>query len=181
MPGTWSRPWTSIATCWRSLESCPLFHHYAGELRLVSVAGRRLLEKMAVAESLTELESPVQSRNAPPPQLRLRTDSRTLPARPEGSLVGPHRASRRAILPSSRPVADLAGELRDNQNLLSAMVDPGNTISLSISGEQRPVVMASDDLTRILVNLARNAGDAFRRAPADRARRGRRISLPRPY
>jgi hypothetical protein len=91
----------------------------------VSLAGRRLLEKMAVAESLTELQNPVQARNAPSPLLRLRTDSRTLPAHPERSLDGPNRASRRAILPCSRPVAELAGELRDNHNLLSALIDPG--------------------------------------------------------
>ena len=146
------------------------FHHYAGELRLVSGAGRRLLEKMAVAESVTELQNPAlqnqaQSRNAPSP--RLRTDSRTASAHPAGSLHGersldgPNRASRRAILPHGRPVADLAGELWGNHNLLSALVGPGITIGLSISGGQRPVAMAGDDLTRVLVNLARNAAEAM--------------------
>ena len=146
------------------------FHHYAGELRLVSGAGRRLLEKMAVAESVTELQNPAlqnpaQLQNAPSP--RLRTDSRTAPAHPEGSLDGQgsldrsNRASHRAIVPRGRPVADLAGELRDNHNLLSALVGPGITIGLSISGGQRPIAMAGDDLTRVLVNLARNAAEAM--------------------
>lgn len=35
----------------------PSFAHYAGELRLVSNAGRRLLEELAVAESLNGLET----------------------------------------------------------------------------------------------------------------------------
>jgi signal transduction histidine kinase len=145
------------------------FHHYAGELRLVSGAGRRLLEKMAVAESVTELQNQAlqnpalqnqaQSRNAPSP--RLCTDSRTALAHHAGSLDGPNHAGRRAILPRGRPVADLAGELRDNHNLLSALVGPGITIGLSISGGQRPVAMAGDDLTRVLVNLARNAAEAM--------------------
>jgi signal transduction histidine kinase len=152
------------------------FHHYAGELRLVSGAGRRLLEKMAVAESVTELQNPAlqnpaQSRNVPSP--RLRTDSRTAPVHSDGSLDGERsldgrgsldrssRASRQAIVPRGRPVADLAGELRGNHQLLSALVGPGITIGLSISGGQRPVAMAGDDLTRVLVNLARNAAEAM--------------------
>jgi signal transduction histidine kinase len=74
---------------------------------------------------------------------------------------GLHRANRRAVLPSGHPVADLAGELRGNHNLLSALVGPGITVGLSISGGQRPVAMAGDDLTRVLVNLARNAAEAM--------------------
>jgi signal transduction histidine kinase len=146
------------------------FHHYAGELRLVSGAGRRLLEKMAVAESVTEfqnpaLQNPAQSRNAPFPGLR--TDSHPAPAHPAGSLDGersldgPNRDSRRAIISHGRTVADLAGELRGNHNLLSALVGPGITIGLSISGGQRPIAMTGDDLTRVLVNLARNAAEAM--------------------
>jgi len=138
------------------------FRHYAGELRLVSGAGRRLLEKLAVAESVTELQNEAHSRNATSP--RLRTDSRTAPAHPERSHEGPNRIpmpGRRAILPSGRRVADLAGELRDNHNLLSALVGPAITIGLSISGGRRPVAMASDDLTRVLVNLVKNAAEAM--------------------
>ena len=137
------------------------FHHYAGELRLVSNAGRRLLEKLAVAESVTELQSAVHSRNVSSSLSRLRKDSCAMPAHSEGSLDRSNRASRRSILPCGRPVADLAEELRGNHNLLSALVGPGIIVGLSISGGRRPVAMAGDDLTRVLVNLARNAAEAM--------------------
>lgn len=163
------------------------FHHYADELRLVSGAGRRLLEKLAVAESLTELELAARIQNAPSP-LRLHPDPRALPISKDLSQAGslpatsgvtehppykdlagmvnpslesPLRGSRRKLFPYGQPVANLAEELRSNQNLLSALAGPAVTVDLAISGGRRPIAMTGDDLTRVLVNLARNAAEAM--------------------
>jgi signal transduction histidine kinase len=70
-------------------------------------------------------------------------------------------STRRRALPAGKPVASLASELRANLNLISALVGPSITVGLAIEGGDRPVAMAVDDLTRVLVNLARNAADAM--------------------
>jgi Histidine kinase-, DNA gyrase B-, and HSP90-like ATPase len=180
------------------------FRHYAGELRLVSGAGRRLLEKMAIAESTTERRFAKRLQSAPTPLPGLHTDSQVsvLPQEQpwngsqqigspdrwdvkmmasageasgrsadeefDGATrrlpVGLIRDGRRKVFHCSEPVANLAEELSANQNLLSALVGPGVTVGLSISGGRRPVGMTGDDLTRVLVNLARNAAEAMRGA-----------------
>ena len=179
------------------------FRHYAGELRLVSGAGRRLLEKLAIAES-TERQFATRLQSALPPLPGLHADSQTLvlsqeeprngsqeigsPDRWAGKTTavagkasrhpadqefedaasrlpaGFVRDGRRKVFHCSEPVTNLAEELSANQNLLSALVGPGVTLGISISGGRRPVGMTSDDLTRVLVNLARNAAEAMRGA-----------------
>lgn len=187
----------------------PPFRHYAGELRLISGAGQRLLEKLAIAESTTWPQSATRVRNAPNPPPALQTDSQPLVLAQEQPRIGsqeigsqeigwpnrwngkstsiaektPGRAAdkqledaasrlpagfirdgRRKVFHCSEPVANLAEELSANRNLLSALVGPGVTLGLSISGGRRPVGMTGDDLTRVLVNLARNATEAMRGA-----------------
>jgi signal transduction histidine kinase len=62
-----------------------------------------------------------------------------------------------------RSIDDLASELRANHNLLSALAGPGVRVSLSIAGGNLPISMAPEDLTRVLVNLVRNAVEAMPR------------------
>jgi len=62
---------------------------------------------------------------------------------------------------SPRPITSLAEEVMANHNLLSALAGPGVTVGLSIYEGKRPVPISSDDLTRILVNLTKNAVEAM--------------------
>ena len=71
------------------------------------------------------------------------------------------RSGRRQVFQENQMVESLAEELQANQNLLSALVGPGITVGLSLSGGRQPIAMTRDDLTRTLVNLARNAADAM--------------------
>jgi hypothetical protein len=84
---------------------------------------------------------------------------------PERSAPWPERRarSRKPLdLFVDRRIEDLAAELRANHNLLSALAGPRVTVGLSISGGQIPIMMAPEDLTRVLVNLVRNAVEAMR-------------------
>ena len=58
-------------------------------------------------------------------------------------------------------IQDLAADLAANQNLLAAIAGPGVAVDLSITGGHQPLAMAGEDLTRILVNLCRNAVDVM--------------------
>jgi hypothetical protein len=195
------------------------FAHYAGELRLVAGASRRLVEKLAmlecvgqfpehymspdsrnsleinalhadafqasVAGCIPDQHSPVQPSSEfkvlamPLPHdtsrgLRIVTAQSPHPSGqapipagpiPTGTVSplreGPSRLGRRPILHAMQPIESLAEELLANQNLLSALAGPGITVGLSISGGLRPVAMSGNDLTRVLVNLVKNAVDAM--------------------
>jgi signal transduction histidine kinase len=186
------------------------FSHYAGELRLVAGASRRLVERLAMLEcaedqdddrggaqefiaarysptnyipmlSRPERASPNQSS---PEQQRLESNIVTmrqhqaalhglrpvasLPSKPAGPASpsqlpqdNPALLGRRRILHVVRSIESLAEELLANQNLLSALAGPGITVGVSIAGGQRPIAMSGDDLTRVLVNLVKNAADAM--------------------
>jgi signal transduction histidine kinase len=54
-------------------------------------------------------------------------------------------------------IENLADDLRANHNLLSALAGPHVEVSLQVLGGCKPVMMAPEDLTRVLVNLLRNA------------------------
>ncbi len=59
------------------------------------------------------------------------------------------------------PIQNLAEEVLANHNLLCALAGPGITVGLSLYDGKRPVPISADDLTRILVNLVKNAGEAM--------------------
>jgi signal transduction histidine kinase len=71
------------------------------------------------------------------------------------------RTGRSRAFQAGEPVVSLAEELQANHNLLSALAGHGIGVGLSISGGHRPIAMTSDDLTRVLVNLVRNAAEAI--------------------
>ncbi len=161
------------------------FSHYAGELRLVSGASRRLLEKLAVLDHVTDFgtKGPILSSTDLPQLSRMHdttcasiygTTFDNTSGYTDGSLHSaipstvsnqiPHSVPRSQSHPRparffqfGEPIQDFAADLLANQNLLSAIAGPQVTVDLSISGGQRPVAMAGDDLTRVLVNLCRNA------------------------
>ena len=80
-------------------------------------------------------------------------------ARSESEGLG--RAGRRASQLASEPIGNLAEELLANKNLLSALAGPAITLGMHFDGGARPIGLSGEDLTRVLVNLVRNAAEAM--------------------
>jgi signal transduction histidine kinase len=59
------------------------------------------------------------------------------------------------------PVANLAAEILANRNLLSAMAGPAIAVTVDAESGAQPVRLTGEDLTRILVNLVKNAAEAM--------------------
>jgi hypothetical protein len=178
------------------------FRHYAGELRRVGAANRRLLEGLSQLDGASWQGNPGEAMIPPPqpgrgpaalsPMARLRArwqpdrkgpeqiaseqiakeqtakDRGSSASQPPGSDVAISRwpaslarSGDRQALASEHTVENLAEELQANRNLLGAMVGHAVTLGLSIRGGARPIAMTGDDLTRVLVNLARNAAEAM--------------------
>lgn len=124
------------------------FAHYGSELRLVAAASRRLVEKLVGLDICAEPGS----------------------AGPQGTIRRPSPDSRfgqragrtaRADLHPARQVVNLAAELLANRNLLAAMAGPLITLTLDAVGGALPVRLTGEDLTRVMVNLVKNAAEAM--------------------
>ena len=61
----------------------------------------------------------------------------------------------------SQPIRSLADELLANHRLIAALSGPAITVGLTIKGGHKPLPIAADELTRVLVNLAKNAAEAM--------------------
>jgi signal transduction histidine kinase len=94
------------------------------------------------------------------------------------TIDGPHRpsAAKPARAASARGVRlprladDIAWELERNRNLLAALDGPAICLSAEIASERLPVRATSEDLTRVLVNLVKNAAEAMPTGGAIRIR-----------
>jgi signal transduction histidine kinase len=124
--------------------------HYAHELRLVATASRRLVEKL-VALDLHQGPGAGFARetgNAGWAEAELRAAGRLERARSWDLLA-------------AEPIEDLAGELLVNRNLLTALAGPSIALTMDIESGALPVRLTGEDLTRILVNLVKNAAEAM--------------------
>jgi signal transduction histidine kinase len=130
----------------------PAFQHYAGELRLVATASRRLVEK------LVALDSRLDARMRPDAGLYAELDSTRVM---EPALAGRLERDPQWSLMPPEPIRNLAGELLANRNLLSALAGPSVALTVDVEGGAQPVRMTGEDLTRILVNLVKNAAEAM--------------------
>jgi signal transduction histidine kinase len=136
----------------------PSFQHYASELRLVATASRRLVEKLLM------LDARLDARIAPDMAgtgagLSINHGA----ARAEAHARGPERleqARRWDLLPPV-PINNLAAELLSNRNLLAALAGPSIALTVDVEGGALPVRLTGEDLTRILVNLVKNAAEAM--------------------
>lgn len=122
------------------------FLHYAGELRLVATASRRLMGKLLALD------------------LRLgpaddRFSSARVAADPVAAVHLEH--ARRWELTPAQPIDNLAAEVLANRNLLDALAGPTISVTADIEGGALPVRLTGEDLTRILVNLVKNAAEAM--------------------
>ena len=163
------------------------FMHYGHELRLVAAASRRLVEKLVAIDAQRDLPAAARVSihpTTPPPCL---ADSLSQAAHEEtesavgaildratgsnvstAGIVGPNSvgasyasANRRWDLLPAVPVANLAAELLANRNLLAALAGPTIALTVHAEGGARPVRLTGEDLTRILVNLVKNATEAM--------------------
>lgn len=137
--------------------------HYAHELRLVAAASRSLVEKIAALDRQSTAGSSgscasVRSRSArsaptsPAPAL-LRGTGQAVPE--DGG------SNRRWDLVPAVPIANLATELMANRNLLSALAGPSIALTIDAAAGAGAVRLTGEDLTRILVNLVKNATEAM--------------------
>jgi signal transduction histidine kinase len=124
------------------------YTHYAGELRLVAAASRRLVEKLMMIDlgDSTGLDPALSSGSFP-----------RNPTIPADSLANP--------LPDDS-IDNLQQELLANYNLLDALTGLSIGISIRTEGGARAVRLSREDLTRVLVNLVKNAAEAMRKAGA---------------
>ena len=128
------------------------FVHYAGELRLIAAASRRLVEKLMLIE-------PSHT------SVNLDSDTKTgaVHIDPFRSTVGhphdenPHQWKN---IPAE-PIRNLAQELLANRSLLASLAGPTIALTVDAQGGAVPVRLTGEDLTRILVNLVKNAAEAM--------------------
>ena len=87
----------------------------------------------------------------------------SLPMPADAGIAYPDRASasRRWDLLPAVPVTNLAAELLANRNLLAALAGPTIALTVHAEGGARPVRLTGEDLTRVLVNLVKNATEAM--------------------
>jgi signal transduction histidine kinase len=142
------------------------FHHYGDELRLVATASRRLVEKLVeldtqeTPEGRAADEIEVRAGKWPAFDANGKRCERAGMERREGKR-SELRDSRGWGLQPAVPVDSMAAELTANRNLLEALAGPSTTMTLSIEGGALPVRLTGEDLTRVLVNLVKNAAEAM--------------------
>jgi len=122
------------------------FLHYAGELRLVATASQSLVEKLLALDFRLgpEAERFSAARAAVDP----------------GAAV-PLESARRWELMPALSIDNLAAEVLANCNLLAALAGPAIPVTADIEGGALAVRLTREDLTRILVNLVKNAAEAM--------------------
>lgn len=143
------------------------FRHYGGELRLVAAASRRLVEKLVSLQTREFIRPP---EGCPQQEVSLDAPNFPVPNFPviegrtrmcgEDSPAGPCTEVRRWDLLPAMPIDNLAAELLANRNLLSALAGPAITLRVDAEGGAVPVKITGEDLTRVLVNLVKNAAEA---------------------
>jgi signal transduction histidine kinase len=130
----------------------PRFHHYGDELRLVATASRRLVEKLVALDShRAPLVDPVGL-------VSKASDKAIEHSGKERTASGSSRVWE--LLPAV-PIENMAAELEANRNLLAALAGPSISVTLHSEGGALPVLMTGEDLTRVLVNLVKNAAEAM--------------------
>lgn len=154
------------------------FAHYAHELRLVAAASRRLVEKLVTLDALLLPNDRAQASlpaRAGRSAAALRVAGADAGARSEtSSLEGPgagrgpavataimQERNRRWDLLPALLISNFAAELLANRNLLSALAGPSIAVTVEADGGAQAVRLTGEDLTRLLVNLVKNAAEAM--------------------
>jgi len=123
------------------------FAHYGSELGLVAMASRRLVEKLVAINLGWEPAMALTS--------QIMRHRRKLPVPATGWQNGS------GDLMPAQPIESLSGELLANRNLLAALAGPSIALTVQVEGGALPVRLTSEDLTRVMVNLVKNASEAM--------------------
>jgi signal transduction histidine kinase len=177
------------------------FTHYAHELRLVAAASRRLVEKLVSLDAnafpdrnvQTFLQAHAGRRTtlATSDVLSAATTSAGTRAGGDGAVAAfqgcgrsldrsastPEERNRRWDLLPALPISNLAAELMANRNLLAALAGPSVALTMETDGGAQAVRLTGEDLTRLLVNLVKNAAEAMPKAMPEATTQGRRIHI----
>jgi len=164
------------------------YTHYGSELRLVAAASRRLVEKLVALDThnldTRDLEpANLEARTLAGRETHLHQGTGVAEGAhgrgmEHGPVDGPaqgaagepaqiHAAgerlerTRRWDMMPAVPIANLAEELMANRNLLAALAGPAIALTVDAEGGALPVRITGEDLTRILVNLVKNAAEAM--------------------
>jgi len=149
------------------------FRHYSDELRLVATACGQMVEKLASLDSATDSATDFATDFAADSV----ADSTSAAAQSIFTAPASHRSRRLDIMPNSmpnsmkdhwsnlipEPIHALAAHLRANRNILSAMAGSAIRVELETMGGENPVRLTGEELTRVLVNLVKNASEAMPR------------------
>ena len=127
------------------------YSHYGNELRLVAAASRRLVEKLVAAEAIRSWEP------GGPHNGQIGMGRRPVQSATEAQA----RQARRWELLPALPIDNLAAELMANRNLLAALAGPSIALTVDAESGALPVRLTGEDLTRVLVNLVKNAAEAM--------------------
>lgn len=131
------------------------FAHYGGELRLVATASRRLVEKLVALESPRQNESLLSV-----PAAQARPAAKPVASAKREAAHSREQARRWDMVPA-QPISNFSTDLLANRNLLAALAGPSVTVTVEAIGGKQPVHLTCEDLTRILVNLVKNAAEAM--------------------
>ena len=164
------------------------FTHYAHELRLVAAASRRLVEKLVTLDAnafpdghaQTLLQAHAGRRTALAASEAISAAGPSAGTRAGGDVAGavlagrspaahaatPEEGNRRWDLLPALPISNLAAELMANRNLLAALAGPSVALTMETDGGAQAVRLTGEDLTRLLVNLVKNAAEAMPKAMA---------------
>jgi signal transduction histidine kinase len=125
--------------------------HYSAELKLVATASTALVNRLQV---LSSAQAPAALPNIDAASFDGILAGTSGPGKP------PKAAHYWQGLPPTT-VQNFVWELQANRNLLAAVAGPSVALTIDAVGGERPVSMTSEDLTRILVNLVKNAVEAM--------------------
>jgi signal transduction histidine kinase len=152
------------------------FAHYGSELRLVAAASRRLVEKLVALDIESKEEPMTLGSGISGPRSAVRSGSgfERQSEQEVGKRFGrnPGRLTDRRLSRAldrgqsweaifAEPVSNLAVELVANGNLLAALAGPGIAVTVDIEKGARPARLTAEDLTRLLMNLVKNAAEAM--------------------
>jgi signal transduction histidine kinase len=168
------------------------FTHYAHELRLVAAASRRLVEKLVMLDANTSADGGAQAllrANADRKAAFASADATRANSRADENaagipLAGPAPSLAAGNIPQERnqdarnredrnrrwdllpalPISNLAAEMLANRNLLSALAGPSIVVTMEAGAGAQAVRLSGEDLTRLLVNLVKNAAEAMPKA-----------------
>jgi signal transduction histidine kinase len=152
------------------------FLHYGNELRLVAAASHRLVEKLVAIDTRAVpgggfSQAGLRIQGRPPTEGSMGDSLEADKLRQGGSGLGrldmagldPKRPDRTRCwdpMPGE-PIDDLARELEATRSLLAALAGPSIALAVDVEGGAKAVWLTGEDLTRVLVNLVKNAAEAM--------------------